>query len=285
MALLSMLRHSRPVSFVAVGLLVVGTGFAACNKEASGSGAGADQTRSGEAPPVRTPTYVAEVLQSWPHDSEAYTQGLLFDNGKLFESTGVVGKSSIREVDLTSGRVLRKKDLPEPYFGEGIVIMGNDLFEITWTSGEAFVYDVKTFEKKAQFKYEGEGWGLTTDGTSIVMSDGTAAIRFRDPKTFAVTRTITVTDNGSPVPQLNELEWVKDEIWANVYQSDQIARIDPATGRVTGWIDLAGLLPMIDRTGKEDVLNGIAYDAKTDRYFVTGKLWPKVYEIRLKKRS
>ncbi len=285
MAILSSLRRSRAVPLVAVGFFAVATGFAACNKEASGSGAGADQTRGGEAPPVRTPTYIAEVLQSWPHDTEAYTQGLLFDNGKLFESTGLVGKSSIREVDLVSGRVLRRKDVPEPYFGEGIVIVGNDLFEITWTSGEAFVYDAKTFEKKTQFKYEGEGWGLTTDGTSIVMSDGTAAIRFRDPKTFAVTRSITVTDNGTPVPQLNELEWVKGEIWANVYQSDQIARIDPATGHVTGWIDLAGLLPLIDRTGKEDVLNGIAYDAKTDRYIVTGKLWPKMYEIRLKKRS
>lgn len=285
MATLSTLRRSRSLSLAAVGFFAVATGFAACNKEASGSGAGTDQTRTGDAPPARTPTYIAEVLNSWPHDPDAYTQGLLFEDGKLFESTGLVGKSSIREVDLVSGRVLRKKDVPEPYFGEGIVIMGNDLYEVTWTSGEAFVYDAKTFEKKGQFKYEGEGWGLTTDGSSIVMSDGTAAIRFRDPKTFAVTKSITVTDNGTPVPQLNELEWVKGEIWANVYQSDQIARIDPATGHVNGWIDLAGLLPLIDRTGKEDVLNGIAYDAKTDRYIVTGKLWPRMYEIRLKKRS
>lgn len=284
MTVLSLLRRSRAVSVVAVGLFAVATGFAACNKEASGSGAANEQPGGGDAP-TRTPTYVAEVLQSWPHDPDAYTQGLLFQDGKLFESTGLVGKSSIREVDLTSGRVLRKKDLPEPYFGEGIAIVGNDLFEITWTSGAAFVYDAKTFEKKGQLKYEGEGWGLTTDGTSIVMSDGTAALRFRDPKTFAVTRSITVTDHGTPVPQLNELEWVKGEIWANVYQTDQIVRIDPATGTVTGWIDLAGLLPLIDRTGKEDVLNGIAYEPKTDRYIVTGKLWPKLYEIRLKKRS
>lgn len=284
MTVLSLLRRSRAASVFAVGLFAVATGFAACNKEASGSGAAKEQSGGSDAP-ARTPTYVAEVLQSWPHDPDAYTQGLLFQEGKLFESTGLVGKSSIREVELTSGRVLRKKDLPQPYFGEGIAIVGNDLFEITWTSGEAFVYDAKTFEKKGQFKYEGEGWGLTTDGTSIVMSDGTAAIRFRDPKTFAVTRSITVTDHGTAVPQLNELEWVKGEIWANVYQTDQIARIDPATGNVTGWIDLAGLLPLIDRTGKEDVLNGIAYEPKTDRYFVTGKLWPKMYEIRLKKRS
>lgn len=284
MTVLYSFRRSRVLSVVAVGLFAVATGATACNKEAAGSGA-AQESPGGSDAPARTPTYVAEVLRSWPHDTDAYTQGLLFQDGKLFESTGIVGKSSIREVELASGRVLRKKDLPEPYFGEGIVIMGNDLFELTWTSGEVFVYDAKTFEKKGQLKYEGEGWGLTTDGTSIVMSDGTAAIRFRDPKTFAVTRSITVTDHGTPVPQLNELEWVKGEIWANVYQTDQIARIDPATGTVTGWIDLAGLLPLIDRTGKEDVLNGIAYDPKTDRYIVTGKLWPKMYEIRLKKRS
>jgi len=165
------------------------------------------------------------------------------------------------------------------------VIVSGVLFQVTWTSGVAFTYDPKTFAKTGEFKYEGEGWGLTTDGLSIIMSDGTATIRFRDPKTFAVTKTITVSDHDTAVSQLNELEWVKGEIWANVYQSDQIARIDPATGNVTGWINLAGLLPRLDRSGKEDVLNGIAYDAKEDRYFVTGKLWPRLYEIRLKQRS
>ncbi len=273
---------TQPVTlFCGVVGLVLSTGaFSACTREAP-----AADSASASAATTRTPTYVADVVQSWPHDPDAYTQGLLWHDGRMFESTGVVGKSSIREVDYQTGRVLRKHDVPEPYFGEGIVIMGKDLYEITWTSGIAFVYDAQTFEKKRQYTYEGEGWGLTTDGTSIVMSDGTSAIRFRDPATFAVVRTISVTDHGTPVTQLNELEWVKGEIWANVYQSDQIARIDPATGNVTGWIDLSGLLPKLDRTGSEDVLNGIAYDAKADRYFVTGKLWPKLYEIRLKQRS
>ncbi len=284
MAFLSSLRRSRATTVAillgSVGFVATAGAFGACTKEAPA----ADSAAAGDAP-ARTPTYVAYVLQSWPHDTDAYTQGLLWDHGQLFESTGLVGKSSLREVDYKTGRVLRKHDVPEPYFGEGIVIMGKDLYEITWTSGVAFVYDAATFTKKGEFKYDGEGWGLTTDGTSIIMSDGTAAIRYRDPKTFAVTRTITVNDHGTPVPQLNELEWVKGEIWANVYQSDQIARIDPATGDVTGWIDLSGLLPKLDRTGNEDVLNGIAYDPAADRYFVTGKRWPKLYEIRLKKRS
>lgn len=286
MAILSFLRRSRAASasvlLGSVGFIATAGAFGACSKDAS---ADAGKDAAAADAPARTPTYVAEVLGSWPHDPDAYTQGLLLQDGHMFESTGLVGKSSIREVELQSGRVIRKRDVGEPYFGEGIVIMGDDLYEITWQSGVAFVYDAKTFAPKKQFKYEGEGWGLTTDGTSIVMSDGTAAIRYRDPKTFAVTKTITVTDHGTPVTQLNELEWVKGEIWANVYQTDNIARIDPTTGTVTGWIDLAGLLPMLDRTGKEDVLNGIAYDAKADRYFVTGKLWPKLYEIRLKKRS
>jgi len=283
MTVLSSFRRSRVLPLALVALVAVSGGFAACSKDATDADGG-KEPGIGTLPP-RTPTYVAEVVSAYPHDPDAYTQGLFFDGNTLYESTGLVDKSSVREVELASGRVIRKYDLPGPYFGEGIVLMGNDLIEITWQSGVAFVYDAKTFAKKGEFKYEGEGWGLTTDSTSIVMSDGSAVIRFRDPKTFAVTRSITVSDHGTPVPQLNELEWVKGEIWANVYQTDQIARIDPATGTVTGWIDLSGLLPNIDRTGKEDVLNGIAYQVKGDRIFVTGKLWPKMYEIRLKQRS
>ncbi len=285
MALLSAFRRSRTSSAaVVIGALslVASVGaFGACSQEAPAAGS----ANSESSAPARTPTYVADVLQSWPHDPEAYTQGLVWDDGRLYESTGLVGKSSIREVELTTGRVIRKHDLPDPYFGEGIVIIGDDLWQITWTSGVAFLYDAGTFTQRAIFRYEGEGWGLATDGTSIIMSDGTPTIRFRDPKTFAEQRTISVSDHGTPVTQLNELEWVKGEIWANVYQSDQIARIDPATGNVTGWIDLAGLLPRLERQGDEDVLNGIAYDPKADRYFVTGKLWPRLYEIRLKQRS
>jgi glutamine cyclotransferase len=181
--------------------------------------------------------------------------------------------------------VLRKQPLEEPHFGEGIVILGDQLTQITWTSGKAFTYDWKTFKRTGSFSYDGEGWGLTTDGTSLIMSNGSSTLIYRDPRTFVAQKAITVTDHGNPVSQLNELEWVKGEIWANVWQSEQIARIDPATGNVLGWIDLTGILPSLDRTGSEDVLNGIAYDAAKDRIFVTGKLWSKLFEISLKRRS
>ena len=259
---------------------LVCTALAGCGREAP-----AAEASPSSGAPARTPTYVATVVQAWPHDPDAFTQGLVWLDSTLYESTGQVGKSGIREVELKTGRVLRKRDLPEPHFGEGLVVLRNNVYEITWKSGIAFVYNAKTFEPTKQFKYEGEGWGLTTDGTSIIMSDGTAVLRWRDPSTFAEQKSITVTDHGTPVSQLNELEWVKGEIWANVWQSDQVARIDPKTGNVTGWIDLTGILPAMDRRGSEDVLNGIAYDAKADRLFVTGKLWSKLFEITLKQRS
>ncbi|MEO7520853.1 MAG: glutaminyl-peptide cyclotransferase [Gemmatimonas sp.] len=279
---------SRAVATTLLGVLLFGTAFSACGtdtpaaSETSGTTASPDSTSS--APPARTPVYVADVVQEWPHDRGAFTQGLAWHDGRLFESTGQVGQSSIREVELQTGRVIRKRDVPPPYFGEGIVLFGDNLYEITWTHGVAFVYDWRTFAPKAQFKYDGEGWGLTTDGISLIMSDGTATIRFRDPTTFAIKGSLSVKDHGQAVSKLNELEWVKGEIWANVWESDQIARINPKTGEVTGWIDLKGLLPDVDRAGV-DVLNGIAYDATQDRLFVTGKLWPKLYEIKLKQRS
>ncbi len=240
---------------------------------------------SAQSPAERTPVYVAEVVAEWPHDAGAFTQGLQWFDGRLFESTGQEGRSNIREVDLRTGRVIRKHDIPAPYFGEGIVLLGDDLYQITWQSGIGFVYDWKSFTRKREFKYEGEGWGLTSDGRSVIMSNGSSEIVYRDPTTFAITRRLVATDNGQPVSKLNELEWIKGEIWANVWESDQIARIDPATGKVTGWVDLAGLLPAADRHGNEDVLNGIAYDTVNDRIFVTGKNWAKLYEIKLRKRS
>ena len=278
----------RTVLLSIASAFVIGSAFAACSTDAPA----ADSTTvaggtiaTGAVTVSRTPVYVADVVQEWPHDPGAFTQGLVWRDGRLFEGTGQYGGSSIREVDVRTGRVLRKRDIDKKYFGEGIVLIGDVLYQITWQENVAFMYDVKTFAPKGQFKYEGEGWGLATDGTSIIMSNGSSALAYRDPKTFALQKSIVVTDNGQPVAKLNELEWVKDEIWANVWESDQIARIDPATGHVKGWIDLAGLLPRMDRTGKEDVLNGIAYDAKEDRLFVTGKFWPKLYEIRLKQRS
>ncbi len=292
MAILSSLRRTRAASVVilfgTVSFIATAGAFGACGGDRSAAGGVASDSladsSSGTAS-ARTPTYSYQVVQSYPHDPKAFTQGLQWFDNRMFESTGQVGESNIREVELTTGRVLRQQDLEEPHFGEGIVILGDKLFQLTWTSGKAFVYDWKNFKRTGEFTYEGEGWGLTTDGTSLVMSNGTSTVVWRDPATFAVTRSITVSDHGTPVSQLNELEWVKGELWANIWQSEQIARIDPATGNVTGWIDLKGILPALDRTGNEDVMNGIAYDAAKDRLFVTGKFWSRLYEITLKQRS
>lgn len=285
MTLLSAMRRSRAASTVVLlgvsGLVLSTVAFGACGRDVKASDNAGDNT----AAAGRTPTYSFDVIAEHPHDPTAFTQGLVWHDKRLFESTGEVGASGIREVDLNSGRVIRSRPLAPPHFGEGIVILGDNMYQITWTTGKAFVYDWKTFEPKGEFSYEGEGWGLTTDGTSIIMSDGTSTIRWRDPVTFAEQKNISVSDHGTLVTKLNELEWINGEIWANVWESDQIVRINPKTGEVTGWIDMAGILPAMDRKGTEDVLNGIAYDAENDRYFVTGKKWSKLFEIRLKRRS
>jgi glutamine cyclotransferase len=231
------------------------------------------------------PEYGYDVVHVYPHDPGAYTQGLFYLNGVMYESTGLNGQSSIRKVRLETGEVLQKHDIPEQYFGEGIINWKDRLLEITWKSEIGFVYDLNSFAPKGQFMYPGEGWGLTQDGKRIIMSDGTAELRFWDPETLRETGRITVTADGRPVDQLNELEWIKGEVFANVYQTYRIARIDPVTGKLTGWIDLTGILPPADRFRQVDVLNGIAYDARTDRLFVTGKLWPKLFEIKLVKKS
>lgn len=232
------------------------------------------------------PTYGYEIVRTYPHDALAFTQGLFFLDGHLYESTGLQGRSSVRKVRLEDGAVLQKHDLPRQYFGEGIVGWKDRIVGLTYRSGTGFVYDLKTFKPLRQFKYRGEGWGLTHDGKRLIMSDGTAELRFWDPQTLQEIGRLQVTDGGRPVPHLNELEWVKGEIFANVWQTDRIARIDPGSGRVTGWIDLTGLLPAADRIeGYTDVLNGIAYDAAQDRLFVTGKRWPKLFEIRIVSRN
>jgi len=224
------------------------------------------------------------VVHAYPHDRYAFTQGLLYLNGFLYESTGLYNQSSIRKARLETGEVLQKREIPEAYFGEGIVNWRDHLIEITWTTQAGFVYDLASFGLEREFQYAGEGWGLTQDGKRIIMSDGTSQLRFWDPQSLRETGRITVTADGAPVKNLNELEWVNGEIYANVWQTDRIARIDPVSGKVAGWIDCTGLLAAADRTGQEDVLNGIAYDAKTGRLFVTGKNWPKLFEIRLVKR-
>lgn len=222
-----------------------------------------------------------EIVQRWPHDPEAFTEGLLYRDGRMYESTGLNGSSDFREVDLETGQVLRSRDLDQKYFGEGLALFGGKLYQLTWRTQVGFIYDAATFQPTGQFNYTGEGWGMTDDGTSLIMSDGTSTLRFLDPATLAVQRTVKVTDEGREVTQLNELEYVKGEVYANVWRTNLLARIDPATGHVTGWIDLTGLLASNERTGDEDVLNGIAYDAATDRLWVTGKLWPKLFEIRV----
>jgi glutaminyl-peptide cyclotransferase len=231
------------------------------------------------------PEYGYEVVHTYPHDPRAYTQGLFYRNGFLYESTGLNGQSSIRKERLETGEILDRRDVPEQYFGEGIINWKDRLIEITWRTQVGFVYDLANFGLKSQFSYPGEGWGLTQDGKRIIMSDGTAELRFWDPETLRETGRVRVTADGVPVDQLNELEWVKGEVYANVYQTDRIARIDPASGKVVGWIDLTGILSPADRVRQVDVLNGIAYDAATDRLFVTGKWWPKLFEIKLVKKQ
>jgi glutaminyl-peptide cyclotransferase len=232
------------------------------------------------------PIYDYEVVHVFPHDPAAFTEGLFYLNGFLYESTGLEGRSSIRKVRLQTGEVLERHEIPGQYFGEGIVNWGSRLIELTWQSHVGFVYDLKTFKPLGDFHYEGEGWALTQDGTQIFMSDGTSTLRVLNPKTLLPAGMLPVTLDGKPVERLNELEWVKGEIFANVWQTNWILRIDPRDGRVVGIVDLRGLLPAEDTVaGKTDVLNGIAYDAQRDRLFVTGKNWPKLFEIRLKPRA
>ena len=228
------------------------------------------------------PEYSYEVVHAYPHDPAAFTQGLVYQDGVLYEGTGIYEQSSIRKVKLETGEVLQKRDVPGQYFGEGIIIWKDRLFELTWQGQTGLIYDLATFAPKGEFSYPGEGWGLTHDGKRIIMSDGSPQLRFWDPETMKETGRITVTDETRPVAELNELEWVKGEIYANVWQTDRIARIDSKTGKVIGWINLVGLWPGSDHS--EKTLNGIAYDAKGDRLFVTGKRWPRLFEIRVVKR-
>jgi glutamine cyclotransferase len=233
-------------------------------------------------PSVSVPVYRYKVVRSYPHDREAYTQGLLYHDGVFYEGTGLNGRSSIRKVRVETGEVLQIRALDQQYFGEGIVVWKDTLIQLTWQSGIGFVYDRETFQPRRRFTYAGEGWGLTHDGTRLIMSDGseTGTLRYLDPDTLRQTGKLEVRDGSRPVDELNELEFVKGEIYANVYQTNRIARISPKTGRVVGWIDLTGLLEPRD-AGGADVLNGIAYDAAKDRLFVTGKLWPRVFEIQI----
>lgn len=231
--------------------------------------------------PKHTPEYTYKVMDSFPHDASAFTQGLVFYNGFLYEGTGLNGRSSLRKERLETGEVVKQINLAPEVFGEGIAIFNGQVIQLTWQSNVGYVYRLSDFQLVRQFSYPGEGWGLTSNSRELFLSDGTQEIRVLDPQTFKEKRRIRVRDGSTPVDQLNELEWVDGEILANVWQTDRIARISPQTGKVTGWIDLSGLLSPLYHLEPGAVLNGIAYDAGGKRLFVTGKLWPKVFEIRV----
>ncbi|HEX6629834.1 MAG TPA: glutaminyl-peptide cyclotransferase [Gemmatimonadaceae bacterium] len=232
-----------------------------------------------------TPVYDVTATQSFPHDPQAFTEGFLVHDGSIYESTGLEGHSNVRQWTLADGTVQRRLELAPQYFGEGISIIGDRLYQLTWKHQKGFVYDLKTLAPVDSFTYTGEGWSLTTDGTKLYMSDGTSQLRVIDPNGFRVERTISVTEAGRPVHYLNELEWVKGELWANIWLTNWVARIDPASGHVVGWISLDPLAVQAQRENPAvDVTNGIAYDAANDRVLVTGKYWAKVYAIELKPR-
>jgi glutaminyl-peptide cyclotransferase len=231
------------------------------------------------------PIWDAVPVRAFPHDPKAFTEGLFYEGGFLYESTGLAGLSDIRKVELATGRVLRSRRLAPTYFGEGIVDWKGRLIELTWRNEVGFVYDLATFKPRGRFTYVGEGWALTKNARELIMSDGTPRLRFLSPATLKVTHTLDVTADGAPVQNLNELEWVKGEILANIWLTPRIARIDPASGRVTGWIDLSAQIRQSGAPNDSDAVpNGIAYDAAHDRLYVTGKLWPKLFEIRLVRR-
>ena len=230
-------------------------------------------------------TYTYQIINQYPHDPTAFTEGLVYTHGQLFESTGLNGQSSLREVELETGRVLRTQPLDASLFAEGLALVNRQLIQLTWQNQIGYVYDPATFAVSRTFTYTHEGWGLAFDGQQLILSDGTPTLRFLSPSTLTTTHQITVTDHGQPINQINELEYIRGEVWANIWQTNLIARIDPHTGNVVGWIDLTGLLAKSAATATPnqpvDVLNGIAYDATTDRLFVTGKFWPRLFEIRL----
>ncbi len=252
----------------------------ASQNEVASSSVQDEQAMPTATSPKSIPVYRYRVVNTYPHDPQAFTQGLEYYNGYLYESTGLEGQSTLRKVELRTGRVLQRHRLLPEIFAEGITIFGNRIYQLTWRNGICFVYDRDTFRVESEFRYSGEGWGLTNDGTYLIMSDGSDTLVFRDPATFGVVRRLKVHANGVPVRDLNELEYIEGEIWANVWQTDLIARISPQTGEVVAWVDLSGLLPEADRRNA-DVLNGIAYDKQNKRIFVTGKLWNKLFEIEL----
>ena len=237
------------------------------------------------AAPAISPVSGYTVVAKYPHSTESYTEGFFYLDGLFYEGTGMEGRSALLAIAPSTGKPVQQRVLPRQYFGEGIVDVGPNIYEWTWQTHTGFVIDRFSMRLLRQFTYTGEGWGMTRDKSSIITSDGTDTLRFRNPQTFAETRSIVVRDGGKPIDQLNELEYIKGEIWANVWHSERIARISPKDGRVLGWVDLTGILPASQRRDDESVLNGIAYDAEKDRIFVTGKQWPAIFEIKVLPRK
>lgn len=233
------------------------------------------------SPETLSPYMTFEVVNTYPHDPAAFTQGLIYHEGYLYESTGLYGESSLRKVALETGTVLQQVDLPPQYFGEGLTLWEDTLLQLTWQEGTGFIYKLEDFKLLGQFSYPTQGWGLTQDGERLIMSDGSQYLYFLNPRNFRITGQVEVTYQGEAVERLNELEYINGEIFANILKTKNIVRIDPGNGEVLGWIDLSGILPEDLRTPTTDVLNGIAYDIEGDRLFVTGKNWPLLYEIRL----
>jgi glutamine cyclotransferase len=269
---------SRHFEVFLIGLLLLAGAALVCS---------CSQTQEAMPSPIFTPTpavafyYTYEVINTYLHDPEAFTQGLVYEDGVLYEGTRLKDRSSLRKVELETGKVLQEVDLAAQYFGEGITIWGDEIIQLTWQSHVGFVYDKDSFELLRQFGYPTEGWGITHDGKRLIMSDGTSTLYFLDPESLEVVGSVQVYDNNGPVVSLNELEYINGEVYANIWQTDRIVIIEPDTGEVTGWIDLTGLLSAEDLIQSVDVLNGIAYDEEHDRLFVTGKLWPRLFEIEL----
>lgn len=236
------------------------------------------------------PNYDYEIVKEYKHDSDAFTQGLVFNNGFLYESTGQYGESTLRKVEIDTGKVLQKQDVPKEFFAEGLTILNDKIYQVTWREEKGFIYNLSNLKLASEFRYSGEGWGLTQDGKNLILSDGTHVIRFINPETFETIRTIVVRDeNGQPLLKLNELEYIKGEIWANIWHSEEIgkpnhiARINPENGQLLGWINLEGISPDdTKRDPESNTMNGIAYDEAGDRIFVTGKNWKKLFEIKVK---
>jgi len=227
------------------------------------------------------PVYTYKVVNTYPHDRSAFTEGLVFEDGVLYEGTGLRGYSNLRRVKLETGEILQICELPPQFFGEGVTLYGNKIIQLTWQSHIGFVYDKYSFKLLQEFNYPDEGWGITHNGKHLIMSDGTETLHFLDPETFEEISQIEVSANNIPVTRINELEYIQGEIYANIWQTERIARIDPLTGQVIGWIDLKGILSLKNDSETVDVLNGIAYDLKNSRLFMTGKFWPKLFEIEL----